>query len=478
MPPIRIISCIRQTRLDTAGRQAGRDANSPAVIPVKEVMKVKTTAHEVCQFIKENDVKFIRLGFCDLFGTQKNISIMADALPEAFEHGVSFDASAIRGFRSVAQSDLLLFPDPSTLSILPWRPGPGRVVRFYCDIRNPDGSPYEADSRSLLQHVAERCEAMGYVCKIGAECEFYLFKTDDNGDPSVNPLDQGGYFDISPLDQGENIRREICLCLEEMGLSPESSHHERGPGQNEIDFKYRDALTSADHLLTFKSVVKAIAARNGLFASFMPRPLPRAAGSGLHVNLSLAQNGRNIFTPAAEGHSAAAEHFIAGVLAHAPEMTLFLNPLSNSYERLGRFEAPRYVSWSHQNRSQLVRIPAATGERTRMELRSPDPSVNPYLAFALIIAAGLAGIEQQMKLPPAVDEDLFTADADITRSLTALPETLCEAVTMAQHSRLAASVLGETLLARYIRLKKDECEAWRQAADQAAFERSRYFTVT
>lgn len=445
---------------------------------VKEENEVKTTAHDVCQFIKENDVKFVRLGFCDLFGTQKNISIMADALPDAFEYGVSFDASAIRGFHSVTRSDLLLFPDPATLSVLPWRPGPGRVVRFYCDIKNPDGSPFEADGRHLLKRVADRCEKMGYFCKIGAECEFYLFKTDDNGDPSMNPLDQGGYFDISPLDQGENIRREICLCLEEMGLSPESSHHERGPGQNEIDFKYRDALTSADHLLTFKSVVKAIAARNGLFASFMPKPLPRSAGSGLHVNLSLVQNGRNIFTPAAEGHSAAAESFIAGILAHAPDITLFLNPLSNSYERLGRFEAPRYVSWSHQNRSQLIRIPAASGERVRMELRSPDPAVNPYLAFALIIAAGLEGIEQQMKLPPAVDANMFTAGKDITGSLAALPGSLSEAIRLAEHSRLAASVLGEPLLARYINCQKEEDDAWQRAADKASFERIRYFSVT
>ena len=306
---------------------------------------MNTTANEVLQFIEENDVKFIRLGFCDLFGIQKNLSIMPNQLLEAFEHGISFDASAIRGFREVKESDLLLFPDPSTLTVLPWRPGPGRVVRFFCDIKNPDGSPFAHDSRYLLKKVVQRCKSRGYVCKIGAECEFYLFKTDENGDPTDITLDGGGYLDISPLDKGENIRREICLNLEEMGINPESSHHEQGPGQNEIDFQYSDALACADNLLTFKSVVKAIAARNGYFASFMPKPLPQEAGSGLHVNISLEKNGLNIFKDFVDGRQGITDSFIAGILERTPEITLFLNPLCNSYERFGSFEAPKYVSW-------------------------------------------------------------------------------------------------------------------------------------
>ena len=436
-----------------------------------------TTVSEVLEFVKENDVKFIRLGFCDLFGLQKNISIMPDELPAAFENGVSFDAHAIRGFNNVTKSDLLLFPDPATLSVLPWRPEPGRVVRFYCDIKNPDGSVFLHDSRNLLKQVVARGEKMGYVCKIGAECEFYLFKTDENGDPTSLPLDRGGYLDISPLDRGENIRREICLALEEMGIQPEASHHEQGPGQNEIDFKFSDALNCADNLLTFKSVVKAIASRNGLFASFAPKPIVNAPGNGMHVNLSLAQNGRNIFKNKPGEHSKVAESFIAGILAKAPEMTLFLNPLTNSYERLGAFEAPKYVSWSHQNRSQLIRIPAASGERVRMELRSPDPSLNPYIAFALILSAGLDGIEHALPLPPAVDIDLYAPEQAATKSLATLPHCLDNALDLARDSVFVKSVLGESLLAKYLSIKESECMADAFAEDKAAFWRARYFPI-
>jgi len=435
------------------------------------------TISEVLTFIKENDVKFIRLGFCDFFGFQKNISIMPDELPAAFENGVTFDGHAIKGFRDVTRSDLLLFPDPATLSVLPWRPGPGRVARFYCDIRNPDGATFEGDSRYLLKRVIDRCEKMGYVCQIGAECEFYLFKTDDDGDPTEQVLDRGGYLDISPLDRGENIRREICLTLEEMGINPEASHHEQGPGQNEIDFKFSDALSCADNLLTFKSVVKAIASRNGLFASFMPKPILKAAGSGLHVNLSLAQNGFNIFRNAHGEHSKVAESFIAGILQKTPEITLFLNPLANSYERFGEFEAPRYVSWSHQNRSQLVRIPPAAGERVRMELRSPDPSINPYIAFAMIIAAGLDGVDAELPLPPAVDTDLFTADESVTKNLAELPDSMDKAIRAAKESAFVRGVLGENLLTKYLSIKEDESAAYISSVDKAKFYSDRYFPV-
>lgn len=438
---------------------------------------MNSTAKEVLQFIEENDVKFIRLGFCDPLGFQKNISIMPEMLPGAFEHGISFDAFAIRGFRDVTKSDLLLFPDPATLTVLPWRPGPGRVVRFYCDIKNPDGSAFDHDGRYLLKRVMERCEKRGYVCKIGAECEFYLFKADEDGEPTELTLDKGGYLDISPLDKGENIRREICLCLEEMGICPEASHHEQGPGQNEIDFMFSDALTCADNLLTFKSVVKAIAARNGLYASFMPKPLLSMPGSGLHVNISLSQNGLNIFENKGNGHSDIAAGFIAGILEKAPEITLFLNPLANSYERFGEFEAPKYVSWSHQNRSPLIRIPAAVGERERMELRSPDPSVNPYLAFALIMAAGLEGIEARLSLPPAVDVDLYAADEAVTKSLTLLPDSLEKAIRLAENSALVKKVIGEEFLAKYIAIIKQEDKAFAEAGDKQAFYRDRYFSI-
>jgi len=403
---------------------------------------------------------------------------MADELPSAFTNGVSIDAHAILGFRDVTHSDLFLFPDPTTMTVLPWRPGPGRVVRFYCNIKNPDGSAFSHDGRTILANVVKRAEQMGYVCKIGAECEFYLFKTGENGEPTAIPLDRGGYLDISPLDKGEDIRREICLTLEEMGVKPESSHHEQGPGQNEIDFKFDDALVCADNFLIFKSVVKAIAARNGLFASFMPKPIPHAPGSGLHVNLSLIQNGSNIFNNVGTGKdTAAAESFIAGILSRTPEMTLFLNPLANSYERFGEFEAPKYVSWSHQNRSQLVRIPAASGDKVRMELRSPDPSVNPYLAFALILTAGLDGIENNLSLQPPVDADLYTADESVTGKLLPLPGSLAQAIRLARGSEFVKSLLGEELLSKYLAVKEAEAAAFDAAEDKIEFYRERYFEV-
>jgi len=438
---------------------------------------MNATINDVLEFVKENEVKFIRLSFCDLFGVHKNISIMADELQFAFENGISFDACAIHGFRDVTRSDLFLFPDPSTLTVLPWRPGPGRVARFYSYIKNPDGSAFAQDSRYLLKRVVDQCESKGYVCKIGAECEFYLFKTDEDGEPTGVTYDKGGYLDISPLDKCENIRRDICLTLEEMGLKPETSHHEQGPGQNEIDFRFGDALSCADNFQTFKSVVKAIAMQNGLYASFMPKPILDAAGSGLHVNISLAQNGLNIFRNASEGHSNIAESFIAGILAKTCEITLFLNPLANSYERFGVFEAPKYVSWSHQNRSQLIRIPVAIGEKVRMELRSPDPSVNPYLAFALIIAAGLDGIESATPLPNPVDLDLYQAEASAAKTLAPLPDSLDKAIGLAKNSAFVKGVIGEEFLTKYLAVKVAEAAAFAAAEDKAEFYKERYFRV-
>jgi len=451
------------------------------------------------EFVKENDVKFIRLNFCDIFGRQKNISIMAGELESAFQNGVSFDAHAIRGFRDITQSDLFLFPDPSTLAVLPWRPGPGRVIRFFCDIKTPegalnpgntahnDGAAFEHDTRLILKKVTERAKKMGYVCKIGSECEFYLFKTGENGEPTDITLDKGTYMDISPLDKGEDIRREICLTLEEMKIKPESSHHEQGPGQNEIDFKFDDAVASADNLQTFKTVVKAIASRNGLFASFMPKPLQDAPGNGMHMNISLYQNGENIFKNALCGEASRAnaneaklkiaESFIAGVLDKTREITLFLNPLANSYERFGKFEAPKFVSWSHQNRSQLVRIPAASGDNVRMELRSPDPSLNPYLAFALILSAGLDGIEKNLILPPAVDEDLYTADKNVTKNLEQLPDTFDKAIELAEKSSFIKNVIGGQLLLKFIEIKKTEAKDFAAAKDKLQFYKENYFSV-
>ena len=436
------------------------------------------TAKDVLEFVKENDVKFIRLAFCDLFGMQKNIAIMAEELESAFEAGVSFDAHVIKGFKDITDSDLLLFPDPVTLNILPWRPGPGRVARFYCDIKNPNGTVFSNDGRTILKNVESRADKMGYTCKVGAECEFYLFKTDEKGEPTMIPFDKGGYLDLLPLDKCENIRREICLTLAEMRIQPEASHHEQGPGQNEVDFKFSNALEAADNLQTFKTVVKTVAERNGLFASFMPKPLLDAPGNGLHVNLSLNQKGRNIFiSKDSEEHLAVSESFIAGILSRVREITLFLNPIANSYERFGKFDAPGFISWSPHNRSQLVRIPAASGERVRMELRSPDPAVNPYLAFALIISAGLDGVENKMELPPSVNIDLFTADDSVTKKLLKLPVSLKEAIDAAGKSEFVKSIIGEDMLKRFLDAKETENMEFEKTKNKADFYRNRYYTV-
>lgn len=436
-----------------------------------------TTAEEVLEFIRDNDVKFIRLSFCDLLGRQKNISIMPDELPRAFRHGIPFDAHAINGFTDITKSDLLLVPDPVTLSVLPWRPQQGRVVRFYCSIKNPDGSVFWGDTREILKSVVNKYRQKGYSCMIGAECEFYLFKTDENGEPTTKPYDNGGYLDVSPLDKGENVRREICLCLEEMGIRPETSHHEQGPGQNEIDFKFSDAVNSADNLITFKQVVRSIAARNGLFASFAPKPLPGKSGSGLHINLSIMQNGLNVFKLGQKERTKEAESFVAGVLQKITEITAFLNPIPNSYERFGHFEAPIYVSWSHGNRSQLVRIPAAQEDRMRMELRSPDPATNPYLAFSLVIAAGFYGIENNLALPESINVDLYSADESITGALPRLPENLGDALKLAEKSDFVKSVLGEQAVERFVSLKVKELEKFNQASDKYEYFLNNYFKV-
>lgn len=357
---------------------------------------------EVLQYVKEDDVKFIRLAFCDVLGRQKNISIMSEELPRAFEYGIAFDASSIQGFGDETHSDLLLRPDAGTLTLLPWRPEHGKVVRMFSNISYPDGRPFENDTRYVLKRAMEKAEDAGYRFAFGAEQEFYLFKLDEKGKPTKEPYDEAGYMDIAPDDRGENIRREICLTLEQMGIRPESSHHEEGPGQNEIDFRYSDAITAADNTMTFQTVVRTIARRNGLFADFTAKPLKDKPGNGFHINISVKT----------DDGSDNLHYMIAGVLEKVAQMTAFFNPTESSYERFGNYKAPRYVSWSKENRSQLVRIPAAMGEYRRAELRSPDPTANPYLAFALIIHAGLFGIENKLKLPEAADFNLFNEDTN------------------------------------------------------------------
>ena len=394
---------------------------------------------DILSYVNEEDVKFIRLAFCDVFGKQKNISILPQELQRAFNDGISFDASAIEGFNEEVKSDLFLHPDPSTLSILPWRPSNGRVVRMFCDIRYPDGRQFEKDGRYILKQSVEAARALGISCNFGAEFEFYLFKTDENGDATDIPFDHAGYMDISPEDKGENVRREICFTLLEMGIKPEGSHHEEGPGQNEIDFRYSDALTAADNATTFKGVVKTTAMRNGLYADFSPKPLKDRSGNGMHINFSVSSDDGRDYS----------ENFMAGILLHIEEMTAFLNPCEDSYRRLGEKKAPKYITWSPENRSQLIRIPAAKGEYRRIELRSPDPTANPYIAFALMIHAGLDGIRKNLLPEAPANCNLFTVDKSITEHLRRLPASFEEAIRTAAESAFIQSILPKDLMESY-----------------------------
>lgn len=391
------------------------------------------------QYVHEEDVKFIRLAFCDVFGRQKNISIMPQELPRAFEYGIAFDASSVTGFGDETHSDLLLHPEPETLMLLPWRPEHGKVIRMFSSISHPDGRPFECDTRSLLKRAVADAGQLGYQFFFGAEQEFYLFQLDEDGRPTKLPYDEAGYMDIAPKDRGENIRREICLTLEQMGILPESSHHEKGPGQNKIDFRYSDAVTAADNAMTFRTVAKTVAHRNGLSADFSAKPLDHRPGNGFHTNISVrAADGADQLYP-----------MIAGILDKIGDMTVFMNPTENSYCRFGSDRAPKYISWSHENRSQLVRIPAAEGEYRRAELRSPDPTSNPYLGFALIIYAGLYGIREKPELPPAADINLYKAEETVLADFRQLPADLGAARSAALRSSFIREHIPAAILELY-----------------------------
>lgn len=400
---------------------------------------MKYSPEEVMQYVKEMDVKFIRLAFCDVFGVQKNIAIMPSELKRAFDTGIAIDASAIAGFGGEIRSDLFLHPDSSTLVQLPWRPETGSVVRMFCDITYSDGRKLEVDTRNILKHAIAAAQKAGISFAFGAEMEFYLFKTDENGEPTLQPYDRAGYMDIAPDDKGENIRREICMTLEQMGIQPESSHHEEGPGQNEIDFRYSDPLSAADHAVTFQSVVKAVAMRNGLTANFSPKPLRGYAGSGFHINISVKGKDREDLLP----------HVIAGIMEHISDMTVFLNPCENSFERLGENKAPGYITWSRENRSQLIRIPAADAEHHRAELRSADPTANPYLAFALLIYAGLYGIEKELLPPDSTDINLYAVPSHVLAHYKKLPASLQEARYTAKESDFIRACLPDAVISTY-----------------------------
>ncbi len=427
----------------------------------------KYTKQDVLQMVEEEDIEFIRLQFTDMFGTLKNVAITASQLERALDNKCMFDGSSIEGFVRIDESDMYLYPDLNTFEIFPWRPQHGKVARMICDVYRPNGTPFEGDPRYILKKVLKEAADMGYSFNVGPECEFFLFHTDDEGRPTTVTHEKAGYFDISPLDLGENARRDIILNLEEMGFEIEASHHEVAPAQHEIDFKYTNALKAADNMMTFKLVVKTIAKRHGLFASFMPKPVYGQCGSGLHINMSLSKDGVNIFNDhsSPNGVSKEAYQFIAGIMNHMKGMTLIANPIVNSYKRLlPGFEAPVHITWSEGNRSPLIRIPSARGTNMRIELRSPDPAANPYLLFASCLAAGLDGIKNKMEIPESIDCNIYdlTSKELQEKGIEAIPSNLSKACHYFEEDEFMKNVLGQHVHEKYLAAKREEWNRFRE----------------
>ena len=419
------------------------------------------TKEDIIRIVKEEDIEFIRMQFVDIFGQLKNVAITASQIEKAVNNQITFDGS-IEGYTRINESDQYLYPDLNSFAIFPWRPAQGKVARLICDVYNPDGTPFVGDPRGVLRRVLQRSRDMGFdAFNIGPELEFFLFETDDQGHATTLTRDEAGYFDLGPLDHGESTRREICLNLEQMGFEIEASHHECARGQHEIDFKYDEALDCADKIMTFKLAVKSLAQKNGLHATFMPKPLFGLAGSGMHINMSLFRDGKNIFfdEKGEKQLSSLAYSFIAGLLEHVKGFTALTNPLVNSYKRLvPGYEAPCYCAWSASNRSALIRIPAARGQSTRVELRSPDPSCNPYLAVAACLAAGLDGIQRGLTPPPEITGNIYEMD-DSTRAasgIQALPSSLEEALREMEADPVIMDVLGGHVASHYIHGKMRE----------------------
>lgn len=428
----------------------------------------KYTKEDIFRMVEEEDVEFIRLQFTDIFGMMKNVAVTAGQLERVLNNQCMFDGSAIEGFVRIEESDMYLYPDWDTFEIFPWRPQQGKVARFICDVHYPDGRPFEGDPRNVLKRVLKKAKDMGYTFMAGPECEFFLFHTDEEGNPSTVTHEKAGYFDVGPLDYAENVRRDIVLCLEEMGFEVEASHHELAPAQHEVDLQYQEGLRTADDVTTFKMTVKNIAKRHGLHATFMPKPQEGVNGSGMHINMSLMDEaGRNLFEDPndAAGLSRLAYSFMAGILYHMKEMVLLTNPLVNSYKRLiPGYDAPNYIAWSiRSNRSALIRIPTARGSNTRIELRCPDSAANPYLALAACLAAGLDGIEKGMMPPPSVDRNIYamTEEEKEAAGIEALPETLKDAMTSFENSSLMREVLGDHIFSKYLEAKNREWKDFR-----------------
>ncbi|ADQ46827.1 glutamine synthetase, type I [Caldicellulosiruptor kronotskyensis 2002] len=431
------------------------------------------TKEDIIRICKDQDVKFIRLQFVDIFGILKNVAITVDQLEAALNNEIMFDGSSIEGFVRIQESDMYLRPDLNTFTIFPWRPSPNRVARLICDVYLPDGTPFPGCPRGVLKKMLKKAEEMGFKFFVGPELEFFLFLTDENGNPTLQTHDNAGYFDLGPVDLGEDARRDMVLTLEEMGFEIEASHHEVAPGQHEIDFKYDDALYTADNVVTFKLVVKTIAQRHGLHATFMPKPIFGINGSGMHTNMSLARvsDGMNAFLDPNDKLQLSKEayYFIGGLMKHAREFALVTNPLVNSYKRLvPGYEAPVYIAWSPKNRSPLIRVPAKRGQATRVELRNPDPSANPYLAFAAVLAAGLDGIKNKIEPPEPVEENIFVMSEEerAKRGIGSLPGSLEEAIKEFENSTLMRETLGDHIFEKYLEAKKLEWDDYRTKVHQ------------
>ena len=426
----------------------------------------KYSKDDIIRMAEEEDVEFIRLQFTDIFGMLKNVAITSSQLDKALDNRCMFDGSAIEGFVRIDESDMYLYPDLDTFEIFPWRPQQGKVARLVCDVYNPDGTAFTGDPRNVLKRAVRKASDMGYVFNVGPECEFFLFHTDEEGRPTTNTHETAGYFDVSPIDLAENVRRDIVLNLEDMGFEIEASHHEIAPAQHEIDFQYTDALRAADNIITFKMAAKTIAKRHGLHATFMPKPKEGINGSGMHINMSLSKDGHNIFhdPDGKMGLSKEAYYFIGGIMKHMKGVTLIMNPLVNSYKRLvPGYEAPCYIAWSATNRSPLIRIPASRGEETRVELRSPDPAANPYLALAVCLAAGIDGIRNKIEPPEEVPENVYELKEEekASRGIESLPADLHAAICELQKDAFVKEVLGEHISSKLIEAKEAEWMQYR-----------------
>lgn len=429
------------------------------------------TRKDILRLVEEEDVGFIRLQFTDIYGTLKNVAITTGQLERALNNECMFDGSSIEGFSRIEESDMYLRPDLNTFTIFPWRPQQGKVARFICDIYRPDGTAYESDPRQVLENVIRETEEMGYQFVVGPEFEFFLFHQDDDGTPTTTTHEKAGYFDLGPLDLGENARRDMVLTLEDMGIEIEASHHEMAPAQHEIDLKYEEALETADNMVTFRMVVKTIAKRHGLHATFMPKPKYGINGSGMHLNMSLSRDGENIFSDENDEHGLSQEayYFIGGLMKHIKAITFITNPLVNSYKRLvPGYEAPTYIAWSANNRTPLIRIPESRRSGKRIELRSPDASANPYLALAVCLAAGMEGIREKILPPKEISQNIFELNEEEKKALgiECLPGSLMEAVGEFEKDAFIQKVLGEELSQKFIKAKKAEYDRYRSQVSE------------